>query len=286
PLVATIRQTFDVLQRRLKVISADAGTRLAIADVAGKPLHSWDSRGQTQRGLFDALQRPTHVYVKKGATERLLLHTVYGESLDPPGLPPTDPALASPAQQANLRGRPRDVYDCAGLVTSIAHDFKGNLLSASRRLAVDYQTEPEWPGAALQAELFTTSSTFDALNRVTSATAPDGSPTNPASITRPVYNEANLLEAVHVAVRGAAESPVINNLDYNARGQRIRCENQNGTVTTYQYDPKTFRLTELLTLRGSSTKLQHLVYSYDPVGNITDIQDLSNWDPVLSALTA
>src|SRR6185369_16756359 len=130
------------------------------------------------------------------------------------------------------------------------------------------------------------SSTFDALNRVTSATAPDGSASNAASITRPVYNEANLLEAVHVAVRGAAETPVITDLDYNARGQRIRCENQNGTVTTYQYDPKTFRLTELLTLRGSSTKLQHLVYSYDPVGNITDIQDLSNWDPVLSALTA
>ena len=213
------------------------------------------------------------------------MRTIYGESLDPAGPPPTDSALASTAQLANLRGRPRDVYDCAGLVTSIAHDFKGNLLSASRRLAADYQTEPNWPGAALQTETFTTSTTFDALNRVTSATAPDGSSTNGASVTRPVYNEASLLDAVYVAVRGATESPVVNNLDYNARGQRIRCQNQNGTVTTYQYDPKTFRLKELLTMRGTSIKLQHLVYSYDPVGNITDIQDLSNWDPVLSALT-
>jgi len=51
------------------------------------------------------------------------------------------------------------------------------------------------------------------------------------------------------------------NLDYNARGQRIRCENQNGTVTTYQYNPKTFRLTQLLTVRGSNSKLQYLVYN-------------------------
>jgi RHS repeat-associated protein len=298
----TIEQTFDVLQRRLKVVSADAGTRLTVADVAGKPLRSWDSRGQTQRQRFDALQRPTHAYVRKGAPERLLLRTVYGEALDPPGAPPTDPAFASPAQQANLRGRAHHVYDCAGLITSIEHDFKGNLLSASRRLAIAYQTEPDWSlnaaadltdpadilsavSSLLQSETFTTESTFDALNRVTTATAPDADlPTN-RSVTRSVYNEANLLDAVHVAVRGGSETPVITDLQYNARGQRTSCQYQNGTVTTYQYDPKTFRLTELLTL-GGGTELQHLLYSYDPVGNITDIQDLSNWDPVLSALTA
>jgi RHS repeat-associated protein len=271
-----------------------------VADVAGKPLRSWDSRGQTHRQRFDALQRPTHGYVHKGTSERLLLRTVYGEALDPPGLPPTDAAFASPAQQANLRGRVHQVYDCAGLVTSIEHDFKGNLLSASRRLAVAYQTEPDWVAAEnladpaailtavavlLQSETFTTASTFDALNRVTTSEAPDAGATNGASVTRPVYNEANLLEAVHVSVRGATEAPVITDLDYNARGQRVLCAYANGTTTTYQYDPKTFRLTELLTLRGGA-KLQHLLYSYDPVGNITDIQDLSNWDSVLSALTA
>ncbi|RYZ01717.1 MAG: toxin, partial [Myxococcales bacterium] len=250
----TMEQTYDVLQRRIRVISADAGTRLTIADVAGKPLRSWDSRGQTHRQRFDALQRPTHLYVRKGAAERLLLRTVYGEALDPPGLPPTDPAFASPAQQANLRGRAHHVYDCAGLVVSIEHDFKGNPLSASRRLAVGYETEPDWtagedvdtPAAVLSAvsvllqdETFTTESSFDALNRVATATAPDG------SVTRPEYNEANLLEAVHVAVRGAAEAAVITDLDYNARGQRLLCAYANGATTTYQYDPKTFRLTEL-----------------------------------------
>jgi hypothetical protein len=98
------------LQRRLRVDSPDAGARLAVADVAGKLLRAWDSRGQTLRSRYDALQRPTHVFVKQGATERHLLRTVFGEALDPPGVPtPT-----SPAQALNLRGKPYFALDCAG----------------------------------------------------------------------------------------------------------------------------------------------------------------------------
>ena len=80
---AVLRQRFDVLSRPLRSESPDAGTRLAIPDIAGKPLRAWDSRGQAVRPRYDALQRPTHTYVKQGAVERLLLRTVYGEALDP-----------------------------------------------------------------------------------------------------------------------------------------------------------------------------------------------------------
>src|SRR5262249_8025470 len=48
----------------------------------------------------------------------------------------------------------------------------------------------------------------------------------------------------------------------------------NGTKTACDYDPLTFRLTHLKTTRKSdNTMLQDLSYSYDPVGNITQIQD-------------
>src|SRR5690606_33763229 len=43
-IYATIRQRFDVLGRRLRVDSPDAGTRLTVQDAAGKPLRQWDSR--------------------------------------------------------------------------------------------------------------------------------------------------------------------------------------------------------------------------------------------------
>jgi hypothetical protein len=141
---------------------------------------------------------------------------------------------------------------------------------------VSYEDEPEWlPGedldladevlAAIQAatppllqdETFSTTTKYDALNRVTEATAPDVGPTNAASVTRPRYNEANLLEAVYVSVRGATEAPVITDVNYNARGQRVLCAYANGTVTTYEYDPTTADPDCRLLLSGSGRRAAH-----------------------------
>ncbi len=277
----TITQRFDVAGRRLRVDSLEGGTRLTLPDVAGKPLRTWDARQQVTRAKYDALQRPTHLFVAVGATERLLQRTVYGESL----------ALAT-AQAANLCGQAHRVYDGAGVVTSVAFDFKGNLLQASRRLATDYLVEPDWvatdlltdPAAIaaaaeplLEAETWTSSTAYDALNRVVTATTPDG------SVTRPVYNEANLLDAVHVSVRGDPEAPVLTNLGYNARGQRTLAEHANGTSVVYTYDERTFRLKTLVTTRASDgVRLQDLRYFYDPVGNICELHDRASTVPLFT----
>ena len=88
--------------------------------------------------------------------------------------------------------------------------------------------------------------TYDALNRPISATSPDG------SVYRPWFNEANLLEKKEVHLRGATTStPFVTNIDYDAKGQRTRIDYGNGIRTTYAYDPLTFRLTRLQTLRGA-----------------------------------
>ena len=73
----------------------------------------------------------------------------------------------------------------------------------------------------------------------------------------------------------------VTNIDYNAKGQRILIEfgivigGQSAQVnTSYQYDPETFLLTNLITTRKSdSVLLQNLFYYYDPSGNITHIED-------------
>ena len=62
----------------------------------------------------------------------------------------------------------------------------------------------------------------------------------------------------------------VTDIDYDAKGQRERIDYGNGVDTTYDYDPLTFRLVRLQTLRGSEP-LQDLSYTYDPVGNITHI---------------
>src|SRR5262249_62263006 len=79
------------------------------------------------------------------------------------------------------------------------------------------------------------------------------------------------------------------NIDYNAKGQPLRIDYKNSTSTGYGYDPLTFRLTQIVTRRNAATfpgddpqpavadwpgrYLQNLHYTYDPVGNFTDIQD-------------
>ncbi|WP_437635622.1 RHS repeat domain-containing protein [Sorangium sp. So ce854] len=205
------------------------------------------------------------------ASERLVKRVVHGE--------------AHPeALQRNLRGQAYQVYDGAGVVTSQAYDFKGNLLQASRRLRSEVHAGADWAvlsaltdvsavaAAAdplLEVESFETQTEYDALNRPTSLLAPD------ASEIKPTYNEAGLLERVEVRIRDAAGwTTFVDNIDYDAKGQRERIDYGNGTSTVYTYDPLTFRLSRLKTTRSSdSAVLQNLTYVYDPVGNIVEIGD-------------
>src|SRR5262249_31680380 len=159
-----------------------------------------------------------------------------------------------------LRGKLFQHFDAAGVATMVRYDFKGNPVQSRRSLLVDYRDEVDWAAApAVGAEVFSSSTTFDALNRATSTTTPDG------SVIRPAYNEANLLESVRVNLRGSAVvTPFVTNIDYNAKGQRQQIDYANGTSTTYRHDPLTFRLAQLRTTRtADGIALQDLAYCYD-----------------------
>jgi YD repeat-containing protein len=153
------------------------------------------------RVLYDGLRRPTHTYVDGGALSAEILRQfiVYGEGV-------TD------AEDFNLRGQPYLVFDGAGLVVHESFDFKGNLAERRRRLAVAYQTEPDWidldeetdpdtiEGTAssfLEDDSFTDVVARDALNRPTSLTTPDDSE------QRPSYDAGDLLAKVEVRLRDA-----------------------------------------------------------------------------------
>ncbi len=271
-LNTAMEHTFGMGGRALRQKSCDAGERWMLSDVGGAFLRAWDERLHTKRATYDAARRATHQYVQQGAAaEQLVGRTVYGEA-------------HADAAALNLRGKPYQVYDGAGVVTSGAYDFKRNLRSGARRLASNYRAVADWSPLAeltdlaaiamaaealLEAEVFTSATAYDALNRPTSMTAPD------ASEIRPTYNEAGLLEKVEARVRGAVSwTTFVDDIDYDAKGQREKIVCGNGTQTTYTYDPETFRLVRLKTVRDSDDAvLQNLTYTYDPVGNITEIRD-------------
>ncbi|MGH8652069.1 MAG: RHS repeat domain-containing protein [Gammaproteobacteria bacterium] len=253
-----MRYDYDLLGSRIHQASMEAGERWMLNDVAGKPIRAWNSRGHGFRTEYDPLRRPLRSFVvgadaNDPSREILYERTVYGKAQ---------------GEAHSHRGRVYQVFDSAGVVTSEAYDFKGNLLHGTRQLVQDYKNTPDWSQhVALEDETFASHTVYDALNRPIKMTTPD------KSFIQPAYNEANLLDNLKVNLRGAeTATPFVANIDYNSKGQRERINYGNSTRTDYAYDEKTFRLTQLKTLRGVTT-LQDLSYTYDPEGNITHIRD-------------
>ncbi len=260
---------YDLLGSQVYQNSMDAGERWMLGNVAGNPLRAWDSRNHILFTQYDALQRPLELRVQGGDGDSPLNNvfskTIYGEGQ-------TDD------KANNLRGKILYQYDTAGKVSSVRFDFKGNLLEGNRRLAIDYKKVPDWagvdPDTALELETFDSAVNYDALNRVISNTTPDG------SVTLPGYNEAGLLETIQVQLAAVGNaSPqtrtFVQNIDYNEKRQRQRILYGNNVQTTYTYDPLTFRLIKLQSRKLNNELLQDLLYTYDPIGNISEIEDLA-----------
>ncbi|SDW57152.1 RHS repeat-associated core domain-containing protein [Marininema mesophilum] len=269
---------YDMLGKRIHQSSMEAGERWMLFDVMGKLIRAWDSRSHEYRTAYDPLRRPTDFYLREGSGPELLVERIiYGETWPNP-------------EVNNLRGKVVQLFDQAGMVTSDKYDFKGNLLRSQRKLAHEYKNTLNWLGTIpLESRVYTNCTRYDALNRSMEQTAPDN------SIIRSIYNEANLLHAVEVCLRGAKEndSPIwttfVDEIEYNAKGQRTQVKYGNGVKTIYEYDPFTFRLIRLFTRRktdnfpddcpdplpveGSNCGIQNLHYTYEPMGNITHIRD-------------
>jgi RHS repeat-associated protein len=280
-----MRYEYDMLGTRLSQHSMEAGRRWMLNDAVGKPLLMWNERGYAFRMEYDELHRSVRNFVRAGepdgqyfAEECLFSRTIYGDSAQV-GL------CEAERRSRNLRTEPYRHFDGAGVATNDRYDFKGNALWAARQFTTQFHEAPDWAGEVeLEFEVFKSATTYDALNRAIAVTAPDG------SVYRPRFNDAGLLEAVDVNIRGAGEqarpvwSPFVNHINYDAKGQRSVIRYGNGVVTTYDYERTTFRLSHLETKRAGGSgqaaaifkhegDVQDLHYTYDPVGNITRIED-------------
>lgn len=273
-----MRYDCDLLGNRVRHASMEAGTSLHLVDVDGRQIRRWDDRGHVFTFAYDGLRRPVRRLVRGTdavhSDPRVFNKDVLYEKIEYGEGQLDDVAL-------NLRTRVVATYDGVGLDRTQRYDFKGNPMRVSRQLAADHTAVPDWAHSpVLESETFTSSTTYDALNRALTLTTPDGSVTNPA------YNVAGLLDALSVRLRGAATATgFVTDIDYNAKGQRIRVKAGNGAFTDHSYDPDTFRLTGITTTRPSpgngllaqlftaGTKVQDLRYTYDAAGNVTTAAD-------------
>jgi RHS repeat-associated protein len=264
-----MRYDYDVRGTRIRKASMEAGERWTLTDCSGKPIDVWDSFNRRVQTTYDASRRPREVRLHDGGARPVVSHTTYGEGV-------------ANAEDSNLRARAVEIRDQAGILTTDLFDFKGNLLRAQRQFAQVYNATLDWSAAVPTGAPFVTLTAYDALNRALELTTPDG------SVVRRTYNEANLVNQVDVRLLGAW-TPFVTNVEYDAKGQRTQLDFSNAVTRRFTYDPVTFRLIRLETVRDPvvfpddcpqravpgwrGCRVQDLRYTYDPTGNPTNIRD-------------
>ncbi|MEM9546241.1 MAG: SpvB/TcaC N-terminal domain-containing protein [Bacteroidota bacterium] len=262
---------YDMLGHRVHNVSLEAGERWILNNLMGNPIHRWDSRDHVFSMEYDTVQRPIHLKVQGGDSgvllDNIFERTIYGEG-------------QINEYQNNLRGKVFQLYDTAGRLQNLRYDFKGNLLESTREFNSNYQDTPNWIPVNLNnpaifdndLTIYSSQAAYDAQNRTVNRITPD------SSETKPIFNETGLLEQVLVTQTGVAQNQFVKDIDYDAKGQRAQIVygDRNGNTlatTTYRYDTKTFRLLHLTTAKSNGDLLQDLYYTYDPVGNISEIED-------------
>lgn len=250
----------------LKSTSVDAGEIWSLANVTGSAVYSWNSRGSLTYTEYDKLQRPIKVKITDedlNLNGNVVERFFYSEDIQD--------------KVTNRYGTLIAHYDQAGLTEIKENDFKGQVLKSSYILRKNYKQEADWKGvesittthADLEREIFSFTAQYNALGEIIEKTDPQ----NNTHI--PVYDIAGRVKQIKLKKRGETiNKEYVSDISYNPKGQRISITYGNGVVTSYSYDPKTFQLTKLESQKGQK-KLQSIHYTYDPIGNITTMEDES-----------
>ena len=230
--------------------SVDAGWRLACHDAAGQLRDSWDGRDTHRRYGYDELMRPVGIFEDEPplCVERFTYAGADKEDA-----------------RYNRCGQLLRHDDQAGSLWHEAFALTGQPLSETRRFCTTL-APPQWPAseADLEDSTYTTRWRHDALGAV--------------------IEQIDALEHVQRFEFDAAGQPFASWLDdvallksttYNAFGHVESELAGNDVTTTAYYSARGGLLSNLKAKRLDGKTLQDLHYQYDPVGNITRIEDLA-----------
>ncbi|KAL7930725.1 hypothetical protein V8C35DRAFT_133222 [Trichoderma chlorosporum] len=257
---------YDILGRLLASHSMDSGTRAVLLDSSDKLVLERDSAGRQHHFVYDALQRKTQTRVLDPKTQKEVLWSeiAYGDH-------------QADAASKNLRLQVFKVTDQSGLHKNTAYDFKGNCLSTDTYLALEYRTMLDWQGTVeVQETPYTSSSTFDALNRAKTSTDAVG------RVSKRSYDLTGGLKTLHSSASKAAatskETDVtwschVSNAVYAADGQPLQVDYGNNSHSAYAYDEYTRQLTRRKTWRDDGTVLEDLTMTYECLGRISSTAD-------------
>jgi RHS repeat-associated protein len=247
PNGANTQYAYDDLGNLLKEVSPDRGTTLYGNDAAGNLTCKADGRysgsytGCSQVPnrwvyAYDALNRVTSIdYLATGG----VTDTSFGYD-----------------SGTGQKGRLTSVAQVTGSETvtrTLSHDPFGNVLSTT-------QTLPALGGGT---KTYTTSYQYTGDNSLKKITYPSG------RMAEYVRDGAGRIQQIKVTFNGSTTT-LVSNVSYYPFGPPNTIVYNNGLTQTRTHDVQ-YRLTDL-TLAGGTT-LEDLDYTYDPAGNVTDLQD-------------
>lgn len=247
--------------------TVDADAALTLTDVEARPLWKYNAQGTTNRTLYEAAAvggRKLALVEQPSASAARIREAFVYASVD------------QTQRQRNLVGSITTRCDNAGVQQTYSMALTGHVLDTRQRLLHRQASLPDWSGASaddLETEVLTVTAIHDAVGLQLAQT-------NAAGVTTlTIYDIAGAVS--HTSLRhGDRALRVLASVRRRADGTTLSQTMGNGVVDTYSYDPRTHYLDRHTTARAQDHSLGaqvivDLLYTYDPVGNIVQIDDQS-----------
>ncbi|MEX3774929.1 RHS repeat domain-containing protein [Pseudomonas sp. MYb118] len=237
--------------------SVDAGWQLKLMNHASS-LHSmWDGRGNQTRFEYDDQQRPLAVIEQMGdASPKIVDRFRYGDG----------------AASRNQCGQLIRHDDPAGSGVIDEYGLLGTTLVESRRFLKALET-PDWPldieerEQWLEEQSYVTRHVFLPTGDLEHQTDAMG------NVRSFVYDVAGSRCESWLLLAGTQPQCLISDIRYNALGQVESETAGNGVRTQFFYGDDDGRLLRSVASVAGKNPLQDLNYTYDPAGNITELED-------------
>ncbi|UUV32036.1 sugar-binding protein [Amycolatopsis roodepoortensis] len=240
----TTRSEYDTLGRRTVLDSPDAGRTETRFDLAGNPTAKITAGGKQIEYDYDHSRLTAVRYPTFPANN---VTYIYGAS----GAPD------------NGAGRITEIRDGAGTLTR-GYGPLGETTRETRTIKIAGQADRG----------YTTGWRFDAFNRVLQMTYPDG------ELLRYDYDTGGQVTRA-TGTKNGTDYVYLGRLDYDKFGQKVLQQAGNGVRTTYTYDQADRRLATLKSKTPGATEFQNLGYTYDNVGNITQLTNSTPQNPTI-----
>jgi RHS repeat-associated protein len=249
---------YSLSGRPLFCDSADAGWSASLEGEAGQAMYRWNARGHSQRVEHDGWLRPVALFESDGSHEGCVERFVYG---------------AVDAAARNQCGRMIRHDDPAGVALNSGFDISGALVEQTRRF-LNAVNSSDWPqsiderDALLETGLgLTTGWRYNPLGELLEQIDCQ------LNVRRFSQTVSGVLKSAALQLKDQSEQVLVDGIRYNAQGQIESEIAGNGVVTTALYRPQDGRLIRLKAQRDDGHVLQDLHYEYDPVGNVTCLDD-------------